>query len=69
MRRLFHILLENLVIQQPNVNKASLQNSTVKAFLKSYMNNARKLVPQTGYAPLTEEMYQENIDRIEAAAK
>jgi len=51
------------------VNKASLQNPTVKAFLKSYMNNARKLVPQTGYAPLTEEMYQENIDRIEAAAK
>jgi phosphate transport system substrate-binding protein len=51
------------------VNKASLQNPTVKAFLKSYMNNARKLVPQTGYAPLTEEMYQENIDRIEAATK
>ena len=51
------------------VNKAALQKPTVKEFLKFYMANARKLVPQTGYAPLTEEMYQENIDRIEAAAE
>ncbi len=51
------------------VRKASLQDPTVKEFLKFYMENGKKLIPSTGYAPLSEKMYQKNIDKIEAATK
>lgn len=47
------------------VSKASLQRPEVKEFVKFYLNEGPKLVPEVGYIPLPENMYKESLGKIE----
>ncbi len=49
------------------VNVDSLERDEVAAYLRFFMNNGRDLVPATGYIPLTEELYRENLEMLEEA--
>ena len=46
------------------VRKEALEDEVVKEFIKFYLNNATKLVPQVGYVPLSEEGYQEQLEKL-----
>ena len=46
----------------------ALDRPAVMAYAEYFMNNAAELVPPTGYIPLSQELYQENLERIREAA-
>lgn len=51
------------------VNEAALaEEPTVEAYMEFFMSHAGELVPPTGYHPLSEAQYQENLRMIEEAA-
>lgn len=50
------------------VKTSALQRPEVAAYVRFMMNNAADLVPATGYIPLSGELYQENLDAVEAAS-
>lgn len=47
------------------VKKAALQRPEVKEFVKFYLTEGPKLVPQVGYIALPENMYKESLSKIE----
>lgn len=47
------------------VSKASLQRPEVKEFVKFYLAEAPKLVPQVGYIKLPDNMYKESLAKIQ----
>lgn len=47
------------------VSKAALQRPEVKEFVKFYLTEGPKLVPQVGYIALPENMYKESLSKIE----
>ena len=47
------------------VNKASLENEAVHAFVKFYMENAEWLVAEVGYTPQPNSVYQNNLVELE----
>lgn len=47
------------------VNKASLENEVVKAFVTFYMENAEQLVVEVGYTAQPSSVYQQNLDDIQ----
>ncbi|MCL5780818.1 MAG: PstS family phosphate ABC transporter substrate-binding protein [Firmicutes bacterium] len=47
------------------VSKSSLQRPEVKEFVKFYLTEGPKLVPEVGYIPLPENLYKENLSKIE----
>lgn len=47
------------------VNHESSRKKEVHAFVKFYLKNAPKIVPQTGYIPLPNSIYEENIKKFE----
>ncbi len=49
------------------VNKASLNRPEVKEFVKYYLTEGPKLIPQVGYVPLPEAKYQEGLEKINSA--
>lgn len=46
------------------VSASALQRPEVESFVRFYLQNARELVPEVGYVPLSPERYQANLDRI-----
>ncbi|GAB6100582.1 PstS family phosphate ABC transporter substrate-binding protein [Halanaerocella petrolearia] len=52
------------------VSKNSLKDKeAVEKFVEFYMNNARDIVPQVGYVPLSQEKYQTQLDKFNKAIK
>ncbi|MDX1567079.1 MAG: PstS family phosphate ABC transporter substrate-binding protein [Longimicrobiales bacterium] len=49
------------------VKESALERPEVDAYVQFMMNNAEELVPATGYIPLSQELYQENLDAAEQA--
>lgn len=49
------------------LKESALERPEVEAYVRFMMNNAAELVPATGYIPLSEELYQENLEAVEAA--
>jgi phosphate transport system substrate-binding protein len=47
------------------VSKSALERPEVKAFVRFYLESARELVPQVGYVPLRDEMYQASLAEID----
>lgn len=47
------------------VSKKALERPEVKEFVKFYLTNASKLIPQVGYVPYTESHYQEMLKKIQ----
>ncbi|MDZ4230808.1 MAG: PstS family phosphate ABC transporter substrate-binding protein [Dehalococcoidales bacterium] len=47
------------------VNKKSLQRPEVKAFVRFYMENAAELVAEVGYIKLDDQIYRDNLAKIE----
>ena len=47
------------------VSKKALERPEVKEFVKFYLSNATKLVPQVGYVPYAESHYQELLKKIQ----
>lgn len=47
------------------VSKKSLERPEVKEFVKFYLTNASKLVPQVGYVPFVDAHYQELLKKIQ----
>ncbi|AGB40806.1 phosphate binding protein [Halobacteroides halobius DSM 5150] len=51
------------------VNNASLKNKkAVEKFVKFYMKNAKEIVPQIGYVPLSKAKYQSQLDKLDKVA-
>lgn len=50
------------------VSGASLERPEVAEFVQFYLENASVLVPDVGYIPLTDDEYQEEIRKLEAAS-
>ncbi|KXS40265.1 MULTISPECIES: PstS family phosphate ABC transporter substrate-binding protein [unclassified Candidatus Frackibacter] len=48
------------------LNQASLKRPAVEKFVKFYLNNAKVIVPQVGYVPLSSSKYQEQLKNIES---
>jgi phosphate transport system substrate-binding protein len=46
------------------VNKASLNNKAVHDFVQFYMENAEWLVPEVGYTPQPNSVYQNNLSEL-----
>ncbi len=51
------------------VNKDSLQKPQVFAFVKLYLENADKIIPEVGYTPLSKKDYQREIKILEDAKR
>ncbi|AGB40805.1 phosphate binding protein [Halobacteroides halobius DSM 5150] len=52
------------------LNKASLKNKeAVEKFVKFYMKNAKEIVPQVGYVPLSKAKYQSQFDKLDKLAE
>ncbi len=49
------------------VKESALERSEVEAYVRYMMNNATELVPPTGYVPLSQEAYRENLSEVERA--
>jgi len=47
------------------VSKKALERPEVKEFVKFYLTNAAKIVPQVGYVPFAESHYQELLKKIQ----
>ncbi|MFZ5645724.1 MAG: PstS family phosphate ABC transporter substrate-binding protein [Bacillota bacterium] len=47
------------------VSKASLQRPEVKEFIKYYLTEGPKLIPQVGYISLPDNMYKESLAKIQ----
>jgi phosphate transport system substrate-binding protein len=47
------------------VSLASLQRSSVRDFLRFYLENAAELVPQVGYVPMQDAEYRQQLERLE----
>ena len=48
------------------VSKAALKKPEVKEFVKFYLTEGQKLVPQVGYVNMTKEKYDEGLAKVEA---
>jgi phosphate transport system substrate-binding protein len=46
------------------VNAASLKRPEVREFVRFYLQNAPKLVPEVGYIPLPEEEYRKGLEKL-----
>jgi phosphate transport system substrate-binding protein len=51
------------------VNHASLAKPEVSSFVNYYLTNAKKLVAETGYVPMTEAQYKAGLAKIAAVKK
>jgi phosphate transport system substrate-binding protein len=49
------------------VKRSALERPEVMAYLEFFLNNAPQIVPPTGYIPLSEERYQENLTKVHGA--
>ena len=47
------------------VSKKALERPEVKEFVKFYLSNATKLIPQVGYVPYAEAHYQELLKKVQ----
>ena len=47
------------------VSKKALERPEVKEFVKFYLSNATKLIPQVGYVPYAESHYQELLKKVQ----
>ena len=47
------------------VSKKALERPEVKEFVKFYLSNATKLIPQVGYVPYAESHYQEMLKKVQ----
>ena len=47
------------------VSKKALERPEVKEFVKFYLNNASKLIPQVGYVPYAESHYQDLLKKVQ----
>lgn len=47
------------------VSKKALERPEVKEFVKFYLTNATKLIPQVGYVPYAESHYQELLKKVQ----
>ena len=47
------------------VSKKALERPEVKEFVKFYLTNASKLIPQVGYVPYAESHYQELLKKVQ----
>nr|PZN38994.1 MAG: hypothetical protein DIU70_10110 [Bacillota bacterium] len=45
--------------------RKALERPEVKAFVEFYLKNAPELVPEVGYTPLPQEMYEESLQKIQ----
>ncbi|GAB6100583.1 PstS family phosphate ABC transporter substrate-binding protein [Halanaerocella petrolearia] len=50
-------------------NNSLKDNKAVEKFVEFYMNNAKEIVPQIGYVPLSEEKYQSQLDKLNKIAE
>jgi phosphate transport system substrate-binding protein len=50
------------------VNRSSLQQSGVRSFLSFFMTHAGELIPETGFVPVADSVYQENLMTLSRAA-
>jgi phosphate transport system substrate-binding protein len=50
------------------VKRGSLEGPGVRAFLHYFMTRASQLIPETGFVPLSGDRYEDNLERLEAAA-
>src|SRR5690606_38546807 len=48
------------------VSNKALERPEVKAFIKFYLTERRKLVAETGYVPLSDSQYEEELKSIES---
>lgn len=46
------------------VRRDALERPEIESFVRYYLQNARELVPQVGYVPLSPERYQANLSKI-----
>jgi phosphate transport system substrate-binding protein len=51
------------------VNNASLAKAEVSSFVTYYLTNAKKLVSETGYVPMTDAQYKAGMEKIAAVKK
>lgn len=47
------------------VNTASLEKPEVKSFVQFYIENAKDLVGAVGYIPLPDDLYQQDLDKLQ----
>lgn len=47
------------------VNTASLEKPEVKSFVQFYIENAKELVGAVGYIPLPDDLYQQDLDKLQ----